>query len=117
MATIAFVSVARKYEEGMTVAELEEISYGFWASSLKKVEDVDAVIPVFQGEALIGFTNRGSYQVKGTTYTKNNGSEAPRIAFSYGEAFPVHNLDLSDLNMRSGIQVKELDIKIPYCRK
>lgn len=117
MATIAFVSVARKYEEGMTVTELEGISYGFWASSLKKVEDVDAVIPVFQGEALIGFTNRGSYQVKGTTYTKNNGSEAPRIAFSYVEAFPVHNLDLSDLNMRSGIQVKELDIKIPYCRK
>lgn len=117
MPTIAFVSVAQKYFEGMTVTELEEISYGFWSCSLNYVEGVEAVIPVYRGEALMAFQNRGSYHDHRYSYTKSNGSTAPRIAFSYGGAFPVSHVDVSNLNMRSGILVTDLDIDIPVQRR
>lgn len=117
MATVAFVSVARKYEEGMTIPELEEISYGFWATSLDSVSDVEALIPIYRGHPLVGFYVRRAYVDPNTTYTRGNGAIRHRVAFSLGEAFALPPVDTSELTMRSGIQVKELDVVVPKRRK
>lgn len=108
--TVAFVSVNKSFYPGMTLTELEEKSFGFWGTSLEKVEDVDVLCAVFEGNILAAWKVREAYKYSDYVYRKSNGTVSPRVAFYLGDVIIVDSsLVPSNLNMRMGIDVFEID--------